>query len=87
MLDEDVTENTTLINPDCNDGTGRSQISIGGIADNPPPMPAESRSARRRRKLCEQLVREHIDNAEPAPSGLRQIFKKLFGAVRRGDSG
>ena len=87
MLDEDITENTTLINPDCNDGTDRSQITIRGIAENPPPLPAESRAVRRRRELREQLVHEHIDNAEPVPTGLRRVFKKLFGAAWRGKSG
>ena len=83
MFDEDVTENTTLINPDCNDGTDRSQITIRGIAENPPPLPAESRGARRRRELREQLVREHIDNAGPEPSVLNRILRKLPGAARR----
>lgn len=78
MLDEDITENTTQINWDCHDGTDRSRISIRGIAEKPSPLPAENRAARQRRELREQLVREHIDDAEPASSSLVRVFKKLF---------
>lgn len=80
----DVTENTTAINWECYDGTDRSQITISGIARQPPPLPAESRAARRRRKLREQLVREHILNADPAPSVGGWIFGRLFGCARPG---
>jgi len=84
MLDEDITENTTAINWECHDGTDRSQITITGIAEKPPPLPAESRDARRRRRLREQLVREHIGNVESAPCLLRRIGKMLFPCARRG---
>lgn len=84
MLDEDITENTTAINWECHDGTDNSRISIRGIAEKPLPLPAESRAARQRRELREQLVREHIDNADAAPSLFVRIFKKLFGFTRQG---
>lgn len=73
----DVTENTTAINWECCDGTDRSQITISGIARQ--PLPAESRDARRRRKL-----REHILNADPAPPLAGWIFDRLFGFARHG---
>jgi hypothetical protein len=73
----DVTENTTAINWECCDGTDRSQITINGIARQ--PLPAESRDARRRRKL-----REHILNADPAPPLAGWIFDRLFGFARHG---
>jgi len=85
MLDEDITENTTAINWECHDGTDHGRISIRGIAEKPPPLPVESRSARRRRELREQLVREHIDNTDAAPPVFVRLFKKLLGgAWRRG---
>jgi hypothetical protein len=84
MLDEDITENTTAINWECHDGTDESRISIRGIAEKPSTLPAESRAARQRRELREQLVREHIDNIDPAQSIVVRIFKKLFGRARQG---
>lgn len=82
----DATENTTAINWECHDGTDRSQITISGIARQPSPLPAESRDTRRRRKLREQLVREHILNADPAPSFAGWIFDRLFGFARHGSN-
>jgi len=80
MLDEDVSDDTTEINWECYDGTDHSRISIRGIAEKPLPLPVESRAARQRRELREQLVREHIENLAPAPSFLGRILKKLRGS-------
>ncbi len=81
-VDEDITEDTTAINWDCHDGTDRSRITIRGIAETPPPLAGETRALRRRRKLREQLVREHIENVDPPSSSLfARIVKKLFGSA------
>jgi hypothetical protein len=84
MLDDDISDQTTRINWDCHDGTDRSRLLFRGIAEKPLPLPAENRAARQRRKLREQLVREHILNADPAPSVAGWIIDRLFGCVRYG---
>lgn len=78
MLDEETTDDTTEINWECHDGTDQSRISIRGIAEKPPPLPAESRALRQRRELREQLVREHIGDADPRRSLLARLLKSFF---------
>jgi len=81
MREEDSTDDTTEINWECHDGTDHSVITIDGVSQDTRSRPAESRALRQRRELREQLVREHIENANARLPFIDRVLKTLF---RRG---
>ena len=70
------TTETDWENLDVEDRTDRSLIT--DITDTFSNLSGEKRAERRRQKLREELVREHIENKKRAPTLLQSLAGKLF---------
>ncbi len=63
-------------NLDFTDHTDRSFIT--DISDTLGYLSGENRAQRRKQKLREELVHEHIENTKQAPSPLQSLVNKLI---------